>query len=82
MFGCIRRRRRRGLIIQVLWLLVRKVNKLMKDVTDLDGAIAALKTKVDSITPAAPPVPLDLTPQVDAVNAVTAELNTKFPPAA
>lgn len=80
MFACLRRRRRRGLIILVLYSLVRKVNKLMADIAALNAAIAALDAEVKAIPAPTPPVALDLQPQVDAVNAIGAELKAKFPP--
>lgn len=83
MFGCMRRRHKLNLIIEVQDLLVRKVNKLMADVAALDGAILALSAKVDAIVVPVPvpPVPVDLQPQVDAVNAIGAKIDAKFPPA-
>ncbi len=52
---------------------------ILATLADLDTAIAELKTSVDTLI-AQEPVPPDVQPQVDAVNAIKAEVDAAVTP--
>lgn len=70
-------------MIFLLSLLIFTIGvKLMASQTDVLTALTALKAQVDAIVVAVPVPPEDLQPSLDAIAGVSADLATKFPPAA
>ena len=69
-------------LIEIILLrhLTHKLDKIMEDQTVLNAAIAQLDTDVKAlIASQVPPTPVDLQPQVDAVNAIDAEVKAATP---
>lgn len=58
--------------------LERILKKMDTNIADLTAAIAALKTAIDALPASVAPV--DLQPSIDAVNALTTEVQAKTPP--
>ena len=81
MFGRLCKAAKLARISRRLKSIQRKVHTIMADIAALDTAIAAVAVKIDAIV-VTPPVPVDFQPQVDAVNAIGAKIDAKFPPAA
>ncbi len=81
MFGRLCKAAKLARISRRLKSIQRKVHTIMADVAALDSAIAAVAVKIDAIV-VPTPTPVDLQPQVDAVNALGTKLDAKFPPAA